>query len=146
MSDEYDCFSGLHPDFKQFILHTLTRHFIERAKWFIHEKQWRVDCKGTGDGNALLHTSRKFPGSVVGKFGKLNHVKKFGGSFLALGLLPPGKFKWELNVPGNRAPIEKGGLLECDSVQTLFAGVLRGLTRNLNTARVEPGEVANDAQ
>ena len=84
MGDEEGSLASLAPDAKQFGIHFLPRHEIERTEWLVHQQEGRVMDQGAADGGTLLHASRKLSRIVMAKVDQAGQLQEMESAFAVL--------------------------------------------------------------
>ena len=84
VGDEQGGLAPLAPDPKQFEVHVLPRHEIERTERLIHQQQGWIVHQRAADGGTLLHAARKLSGIVMAKVDQPGQLQEVERSFPAL--------------------------------------------------------------
>ena len=116
MGYKHNCCGCLGTDAQQLALHVFACHFVESAKWFVHQQQRWMCCKCTSNCNALLHATRQLPWIQLGKLWQLHELQHFLGTCCALLFVPTLELKWQLDVLCNSAPVKQTCLLKRHAV------------------------------
>src|SRR5205814_2620176 len=106
---------------QDFILHPHPREGIERAEWFIEEKDSRVIDERTGESDALGHAAGKMMRVGVPKSVKADEVHEFV-HFVAIFMQHAARDEARLDVAANGKPREKIWVLEDEAALGVRAG------------------------
>src|SRR5687767_4558347 len=69
---------------EEFLVEVFARHFVERAKRFVEQQDFRGESEGTRNRNAHLLAARKLPRIGAGLFGQPNQIEHPTGGRVAL--------------------------------------------------------------
>src|SRR5437764_8402243 len=109
------------PQAQHFILHSHSRKGIERAEWFVEEKNSRVIDERTSESDALGHAARKMMRVGVRKSIKPDELHEFV-HFVAIFVQHAARDEARLDVAANGKPREKIWVLEDDAALRVRAG------------------------
>src|SRR5215467_870214 len=121
---------GALPDAQQFALHQPSGLSVERAKRFVHQKNFRIEGQGPRDCRALFHSTRQLRWVAVLKSGQADQIDKVRGTLLALVLRHALPLKAIKNVAANGFPWKQSEMLKHDATVGARTGDVLAIDTN----------------